>query len=36
MMGSWGGGLIGLVNELVWLGVGILAIMWLWNQVKKK
>lgn len=36
MMGSWGGGLIGLVNELVWLGVGILLLMWLWGQVMKK
>jgi uncharacterized membrane protein YhhN len=35
-MGSWGyGGLLSSVNEVVWLIVGILLIVWLWNQVKK-
>jgi hypothetical protein len=29
------GNLLGQVNELVWLVVGVLAIVWLWGQVKK-
>ena len=36
-MGGWGfGGLLGIVNEIVWLAVGILLVMWLWEQVKKR
>ena len=35
-MGSWGfGGLLGQVNEIVWLVVGVLLAIWLWGQVKK-
>jgi len=30
-----GGNLLGQVNEIVWLVVGVLAIVWLWGQVKK-
>jgi hypothetical protein len=37
MMVGWGfNSLIGFANELVWLVVGVLAAMWLWNQVKHK
>lgn len=28
-------GLVGFVNELVWLVVGVLLIMWLWAQIQK-
>ncbi len=35
-MGYGLGSLIGLVNELVWLAVGVLLIKWLWMQVMKK
>lgn len=35
-MGGWGfGGLLGSLNELVWLVAGILLIVWLWGQVRK-
>jgi len=35
-MGGFGfNGLLGFANELVWLVVGVLLIMWLWGQVKK-
>ena len=35
--GGWGfSGLFGFVNEIVWLIVGILLIMWLWEKVKRK
>jgi len=34
---GWGyGGLLSSANEIVWLIVGILLIVWLWSQVKKK
>lgn len=35
MMGYWGGGLFGTLNELVWLAVGVLLIIWLLKQLKK-
>jgi hypothetical protein len=36
-MGGWGfGGLLSSLNELVWLAVGILLVVWLWRQVKNK
>ena len=37
MMG-WGGGafgLLALITWLVWTGVGVLACVWLWKQIKK-
>lgn len=33
---GYGGGLLGLANELVWLAVGVLLIMWLWGKIKQK
>ncbi|MBI2097141.1 MAG: hypothetical protein HYT40_03280 [Candidatus Sungbacteria bacterium] len=38
MMGLGGGlgGTLGLLTWLVWLAVGILAAVWLWQQVTKK
>jgi|GEM_PF-3486861 len=35
-MGGWGFySLLGFASEVVWLIVGVLAIMWLWEKVKK-
>jgi hypothetical protein len=36
MMNYWGGGIFGFLNELVWLIVGVLLIIWLWHQIKRK
>lgn len=33
--GWMGGGGFGLINELVWLVVGILLIIWLWKNITK-
>lgn len=35
MMGYGGGNLLGFANEIVWLAVGVLLVIWLWGQVKK-
>lgn len=32
--GSGFGGLLGFANEIVWLVVGILVIMWLTNKLR--
>jgi len=29
-------GLLGLLTWLVWLGVGVLLFLWLWEQLHKK
>ena len=35
-MNYLGGGVFGWASEIVWLAVGILLIIWLWGQIKKK
>lgn len=35
MMYGYGQGLIGQINEIVWLIAGVLLVVWLWRQVKK-
>jgi len=36
-MMDWGGGwgLFGSLSSLVWLVVGVLAAVWLWQQIKR-
>lgn len=39
MMGSWGAGGFGVLMWiicLVWLVVGVLAAIWLWQRIKRK
>lgn len=36
MMAGWGLGILFFATWLVWLVVGILAIIWLWKKIDKK
>jgi len=36
MMGGWGGGIFVWLGCVVWIVVGILAAVWLWQHIDKK
>ena len=36
MMQGGYGGFFGVASQIIWFGVGVLLLVWLWQQVNKK